>query len=327
MSKTITGEKSRAETDQRLAEMEAHLTEIYSRASRELDEKVLRYFAKFEAQDKRKAAQVAAGKLDPEEYAEWRKNKMLYGEQYKKFQESVTDQLAHINETALAYLNGEMPEVYVLNYNDMGTLAVNEINRHFKKNISFELANAETVRILATEDPQLVPRKKLDVPKDKRWNAKKMQSEILQGIIQGEGIPQIAKRLYSVQDETRTGEERKLLAANKRSALLNARTMVTSAQNRGRLDSMRRCRDNLGVITQKYWLSSDQPGRTRNWHMPSAFESLWVDLEEPFVNELGEIMCPGDPTAAPANTWGCRCRLCEKVIGFIDPDTGNFKKL
>lgn len=323
----ITGEKSRRETDRRLAEMEAHLTAIYSRASKELDEKVLKYFARFEAADARKAAEVAAGKLDPEEYAGWRKKKILYGEQYKKFQESVTNQLAHVNETALAYINGEMPEVYVLNYNDMGTLAVNEINQHFGKNMSFELVNAETVRILASEDPQLVPRKKLDIPKDKRWNAKKMQSEILQGIIQGEGIPQITKRLYSVQDETRTDEERNLLEANKRSALLNARTMVTSAQNRGRLDSMRRCRDSLGVITQKYWLSSDQPGRTRNWHMSDAFKSLFVDIEEPFVNELGEIMCPGDPAAAPANIWGCRCRLCETVIGFIDPDTGNFKKI
>lgn len=327
MSKTITGEKSRAETDQRLAEMEAHLTEIYSRASRELDEKVLRYFAKFEAQDKRKAAQVAAGKLDPEEYAEWRKNKMLYGEQYKKFQESVTDQLAHINETALAYLNGEMPEVYVLNYNDMGTAISDTVPRNVRAGTAFELTDAETVRILATEDPQLVPRKKLDVPKDKRWNAKKMQSEILQGIIQGEGIPQIAKRLYSVQDETRTGEERKLLAANKRSALLNARTMVTSAQNRGRLDSMRRCRDNLGVITQKYWLSSDQPGRTRDWHLPGAFDRLTVDEDEPFVNELGEIMYPGDPSAAPANVYNCRCSLTAEIIGFIDPETGELNEI
>ena len=159
MSKTITGEKSRAETDRRIAEMETHLTEIYSRASRELDEKVLRYFARFEAQDKRKAAQVAAGKLDPEEYAEWRKNKMLYGEQYKKFQESVTNQLAHINETALAYINGEMPEVYVLNYNDMGTAISDAVPRNVRTGTAFELTDAETVRILATEDVTLLPHK------------------------------------------------------------------------------------------------------------------------------------------------------------------------
>lgn len=315
MSKTITGEKSRAETDRRLAEMEAHLTEIYSRASRELDEKVLRYFARFEEQDKRKAAQVAAGKLDPEDYAEWRKNKMLYGEQYKKFQESVTDQLAHINETALAYINGEIPEVYVLNYNDMGTAISDAVPRNVRAGTAFELTDAETVRILATEDVTLLPHKTLDIPKDKRWNNKKMQSEVLQGILQGESIPQMEKRLRGVTD------------MNQNSAIRNARTMVTSAENRGRLESMRRCRNSLGIVTRKHWLSSDQPGRTRDWHLPGAFAHLTVDEDEPFVNELGEIMYPGDPSAAPANVYNCRCSMTAEIIGFIDPETGEFNEI
>ena len=315
MSKTITGEKSRAETDRRLAEMEDHLTEIYSRASRELDEKVLRYFARFEDQDKRKAAQVAAGKLDPEEYADWRKKNMLYGEQYKKFQESVTDQLAHTNETALAYINGEMPEVYVLNYNDMGTAISDAVPRNVRAGTAFELTDAETVRILVTEDVTLLPHKTLDIPKDKRWNAKKMQSEVLQGIIQGESIPQMEKRLRGVTD------------MNQNSAIRNARTMVTSAENRGRLESMRRCRNSLGIVTRKHWLSSDQPGRTRDWHLPGAFAHLTVDEDEPFVNELGEIMYPGDPSAAPANVYNCRCSMTAEVIGFIDPETGELNEI
>lgn len=315
MSKTITGKKSRAETDRRLAEMETHLTEIYSRASRELDEKVLRYFARFEEQDKRKAAQVAAGKLDPYDYAEWRKNKMLYGEQYKKFQESVTDQLAHINETALAYINGEMPEVYVLNYNDMGTEISEAVPRNVRAGTAFELTDAETVRILATEDVTLLPQKTLNAPKDRRWNGKKMQSEVLQGILQGESIPQMEKRLRGVTD------------MNQNSAIRNARTMVTSAENRGRLESMRRCRNSLGIVTRKHWLSSDQPGRTRDWHLPGAFAHLTVDEDEPFVNELGEIMYPGDPSAAPANVYNCRCSMTAEIIGFIDPETGELNEI
>lgn len=315
MSKTIPGEKSRAETDRRLAEMETHLTEIYSRASRELDEKVLRYFARFEEQDKRKAAQVAAGRLDPEDYAEWRKNKMLYGEQYKKFQGSVTDQLAHINETALAYINGEMPEVYVLNYNDMGTAISDAVPRNVRAGTAFELTDAETVRILATEDVTLLPHKTLDIPRDKHWNNKKMQSEVLQGILQGESIPQMEKRLRGVTD------------MNQNSAIRNARTMVTSAENRGRLESMRRCRNSLGIVTRKHWLSSDQPGRTRDWHLPGAFAHLTVDEDEPFVNELGEIMYPGDPSAAPANVYNCRCSMTAEIIGFIDPETGELNEI
>ena len=311
----ITGERSRAETDRLLEEMEAHLTEIYSRASKELDEKVLKYFAKFEAADARKAAQVAAGKLDPEEYADWRKKKILYGEQYKKFQEATTDHLAHVNEMALAYLNGEVPQVYVLNYNDMGTQIFDAVPQVVRAGTSFDLVDAETVRILATEDVTLLPKKKLDIDKDKRWNAKKMQSEVLQGILQGESIPQMEKRLRGVTD------------MNKNSALRNARTMVTSAENRGRLEGMRRCRNSLGIVTRKRWISSDQPGRTRDWHMPGAFESLVVDDDDPFVNELGKIQYPGDPSAAPANVYNCRCSLGAELVGFIDPETGELNRI
>ena len=35
------------------------------------------------------------------------------------------------------------------------------------------------------------------------------------------------------------------------------------------------------------------------------------DVDEPFVNRLGEIMYPGDPNADPANVWNCHCTLIE----------------
>ena len=41
-----------------------------------------------------------------------------------------------------------------------------------------------------------------------------------------------------------------------------------------------------------------------------------VDIEEPWENEFGKIMFPGDPSADPANTYNCRCSMSAKVIGF-----------
>jgi hypothetical protein len=305
---------ARDKTDRKLEEMIDVLTDIYRRAMEEMDEKARKYFERFEKQDAKIRKKVEAGKITPEEYREWRKNKLLYGRRYKDFREAYTARLANVNEDALAYINGEMLEVYVANYNEIGTVVVGEANAAFDERMTFELVDADTVRILATEHPDLLPKKVLDIPKDQRWNAQAMQAEILQGILQGEDIPTISKRLRKVTDMNRV------------SAVRNARTMVTSAENRGRLEGMRRT-SAMGIVQKKHWMSSDQPGRTREWHMPGAFRALTVDIEEPFENELGKIMYPGDPAAAPANVYNCRCTLATEVVGFIDPETGEYRRV
>lgn len=71
-----------------------------------------------------------------------------------------------------------------------------------------------------------------------------------------------------------------------------------------------------GIILQKKWISSNQSGRTRDWHFPSSFESLEVDTDKPFVNGMGKIMYPGDPSAKPANVYNCRCTMAAVVKGF-----------
>lgn len=102
---------------------------------------------------------------------------------------------------------------------------------------------------------------------------------------------------------------------NKDAAIRSARTIVTGAENKGRMDSYKRAQDD-GIILQKEWLSSDQPGRTRNWHLPKAFDELIVDIDKPFHNGEGDIMFPGDPTASGANVYNCRCSMSSVVKGF-----------
>jgi hypothetical protein len=168
---------------------------------------------------------------------------------------------------------------------------------------SFTLVDADTVRNLAVTDTSLLPYKEIDPAKDIPWNMKKINAETLQGILQGESMDKIAKRLRNVQE------------MNKTQAIRSARTIVTGAENKGRQDSYARAEAD-GIILQKEWLSSDQPGRTRDWHMPSAFTSLIVDQDKPFENGLGKIMFPGDPSAHGANVWNCRCSMSAVVKGF-----------
>ncbi len=310
----VEGNRSIAETERKVEQMAARLAEIYRAAADALDEEARAYFERFGIQDERMREKLADGKITEAEYQAWRQNKLLYGKRFERFREQFTARLANVNEDALAYINGEMPEVYVSNYNDFGRVAVDSVNGPLGMGMTFELVDEDAVRLLATENPALLPKKKLDIDRDKRWNRKKMQAEILQGILLGEDIPTIAARLRKVTD------------MNEASAVRNARTMVTSAQNRGRMESMRRT-SAMGIVQKKHWMSSDQPGRTRDWHMPGAFRSLTVDIDMPFHNELGDIDYPGDPGAAPANVYNCRCTLSTEILGFVDPVTGEYREV
>ena len=286
-----------AKTDQKLEEMEKRLSAIYSRAEKEIQQTADEYFSKFAKQDEAKRKLLEQGKITEEEYTKWRKGKVMYGKRFTEMKEQCAKQLLNVNQTAVAYINGELPEVYALNYNALES-AVDGVGGY-----SFTLVDADTVRNLAVTDTSLLPYKKIDPEKDIPWNMKKINAETLQGILQGESMDKIAKRMMNVQE------------MNKTQAIRSARTIVTGAENKGRQDSYKRAESD-GIILQKEWISSDQPGRTRDWHMPGAFKSLIVDIDDPFVNEMGEIMFPGDPSAEPANTYNCRCSMRAKVIGF-----------
>ena len=307
----ITAPKSLRETDERLKRMEAHLEGMYARASREMAEKSAAYFARFEKIDAKKRKLVDSGKLSEEDYRKWRKNKMLYGVRFADFRRRITHELAAVNETALSYVNGETPEVFALNYNNMGSDITTEVNSHFDAGVSFDLVDADTVRILASEDRELLPQKKLDIPKDERWNAQKMQSELLQGIMQGESIPKIARRMENV------------VGMNKVSAVRNARTMVTGAQNGGRMEGMRRA-EGMGIVLKRIWMSAED-GRVRKAHRELDGQTRGMD--EAFENAIGEIMYPGDPNAHPANVYNCRCTLGTDIIAFRDPKTGEVRRI
>ena len=223
-----------------------------------------------------------------------KRDRTLMDKRFKDLTEATAAQLANVNKTALAYVNGQLPEVYSINYNALSQ-SVDGVGGY-----TFTLIDADTVKNLATTDKSLLPYKQLDEKKDIRWNVKKMNAEVLQGILQGEPMDKIAGRLSKVTD------------MNETAAIRNARTMVTGAENKGRQDSYKRSAED-GIVMKREWISTND-SRTRHWH--AELDGVEVDVDEPWVNEFGEIMFPGDPSADPANTYNCRCSMSAKVIGF-----------
>ena len=278
-------------TDKKLEEMEKRLSAIYSRAEKEIQQTSDEYFSKFAKQDEAKRKLLEQGKITEEEYTKWRKGKVMYGKRFTEMKEQCAKQLLNANKTALAYVNGELPEVYAINYNALES-AVDGVGGY-----SFTLVDADTVRNLAVTDTSLLPYKEIDPAKDIPWNMKKINAETLQGILQGESMDKIAKRIMNVQE------------MNKTQAIRSARTIVTGAENKGRQDSYARAEAD-GIILQKEWVSTND-GRTRHSH--AALDGAIVDQDKKFDNGL---MYPGDPSGRPEEVYNCRCTLVAKVNGF-----------
>ena len=284
-------DKSHILTDQKLEEMEKRLSAIYSRAEKEIQKTADEYFSKFAKQDEAKRKLLEQGKITEDEYTKWRKGKVMYGKRFTEMKEQCAKQLLNVNQTALAYVNGELPEVYALNYNALAG-SVDGVGGY-----SFTLVDADTVRNLAVTDTSLLPYKEIDPEKDIPWNMKKINAETLQGILQGESMDKIAKRLRNVQE------------MNKTQAIRSARTLVTGAENKGRLDSHKRAEED-GIILEEKWVAT-KDGRTRHSHAMLNGETKKTN--ETFSNGLEY---PGDPSGRPEEVYNCRCTMTAKVLGF-----------
>ena len=284
-------DKAHRLTDEKLEEMEKRLSAIYSRAEKEIQKTADEYFSKFAKQDDAKRKLLEQGKITEDEYKKWRRGKVMYGKRFTEMKERCAKQLLNVNQTAIAYVNGELPEVYALNYNALAG-SVDGVGGY-----SFTLVDADTVRNLAVTDTSLLPYKDIDPKKDIPWNMKKINAETLQGILQGESMDKISKRLRNVQE------------MNKTQAIRSARTIVTGAENKGRQDSYARAEAD-GIILQKEWLATND-GRTRHSH--AMLDGAIVDQDKKFDNGL---MYPGDPSGRPEEVYNCRCTLVAKVNGF-----------
>jgi SPP1 gp7 family putative phage head morphogenesis protein len=281
-------------TDRILAGIEKRLAEIYTEAQEGIQKKASAYFSKFEKLDAEKRNLVEEGKLTDGEYAHWRRGKIMYGKRFKSMEEEIARSILNVNQTAMNYVNGEMPEIYALNYNALER-QVDGVGGY-----SFTLTDADTVRHLSLYEGSLLPHKELDPTKDIPWNMKNINSQVLQGILQGDPIDKIAGRILRVQE------------MNKNAAIRTARTIVTEAENKGRQDSYERAVKD-GIVMKREWIATND-NRVRHWH--AELDGVLAEVDEAFENGYGKIMFPGDHNAHPANVYNCRCTLAAKVLGF-----------
>lgn len=282
-------------TDKQLASLEKKISREYGIALKEMKQKQTDFMKGYEVGLSNKKSQLTNGEISKQEFNEWLDSQALRSTWLNDMVNSCSQIANNTNKAALDMVNGSMAGFYAENYN-WGTY---QIEKGTNINTAFNLVDADTVRGMLADNPNLLPKYNLDTLKDLRWNNQKFNSAILQGILQGESIPDISKRLKSV------------MQMNHNSAVRNARTATTAAENKGRIDSYKRA-EKMGIEVKKEWLAT-LDGRTRHSHR--QLDGVSVGTDEKFANGC---RFPGDPQAPGFEVYNCRCTL---VANLPDVDT------
>lgn len=284
-------------SDDELKKIEKYLTQQFRIADKEIQRKSKAYFRKFAAMTKRKEALVKSGKMTQQEFNQWKTNKILYGEHWTRLSRDIQDTLANVNSLAVDYVNGKVPEIFATSYNDFAE-KINNNGFPGISGVSFEVVNKDTVRNLVYQNGIILPPpKQLDKYKDKQWNAKKINSVVLQGILQGSPMDEIANSLSTVTQQ------------NYKASIRNARTMVTAAENSGRISGFNRA-EQMGIVFEKVWIATHD-GRVRDTH--AALDHVTCKNGELFANGCE---FPGDWRGPASEVYNCRCTIASNIIGF-----------
>ena len=204
------------------------------------------------------------------------------------------------NKVAAAYINDQTPGIYSLNANYTAYTIEQSGSA-----VDFNLIQEQAVKRLIEEEPELFHRPAIDTPLDTVWNQRKLTDSLTAGILMGESTRQIADRFQKVTDMNRT------------SALRNARTAVTGAQNAGRQATYDRARA-MGIEVDERWRSA-RDFRVRDSHR--LMDGKPKDKDGYFHTPLGSIMrYPGDmQNGKAADVYNCRCTTSTKDALEAEP--------
>ena len=302
------------ETDAIIAEIEQRLKVEYAQAQREIAQKVEDYYRRYEIKLQTWQKWVAEGKKTKAEFQQWKIGQLAIGKRWEDLRDQLAHDLYNTNQIAHSIARGYMPDVYALNHN----YATFECEAGSGVDTSYTLYSREAVENIFRDNPQMLPdpgkRVSQEIAEGKaiRWNNRHLQSVMMQALLQGNNISDIATRLANAVGDS-----------DRKAAIRNARTMATGTQNRARRDAYTRAK-NKGIDVKVMWLATLDM-RTRHSHR--QMDKMQTDVDKPFVLEdevMGHvsIMYPGQPkpggeTKFPQEMiWNCRCTLRAVVAGL-----------
>lgn len=216
--------------------------------------------------------------------------KMAAMNKYNRLQ-NLSKQMAEVlqdtNKTAQSFISKSMQNVYKMNYN------------YAAEQLGFSLLDNTAVKNILTGEVNPFTKLSIAGELDKRAIMRKLESELTTGILKGESIPNIAKRLKSVS-EGYLGDTIRI-----------ARTETTRVENSAKQavgDEGKR----LGFTMYKRWVATSDD-RTRDEH--AAADGQEVPNDEPFEVGGELMMYPGDVSMG-CSAWN--------VVNCFDGDVNVF---
>lgn len=292
--------------ERKIAEFQAEVWEVYQQAQVDAQEALAKFLKRFEKEDAKRRELVEKGEMTKAEYKAWRSGQILRSKQLSSTLDQVSQAMTEANQVAMAALAGKLPEVYAENANYSAFWVCKETGLA----VGFDLVDTDTVQHMLTAGEALFMAPDVNVAKDKLWNRKLMASQLTQGVLLGESIPKMARRVQRV-----TG-------SNYVAAVRTARTAVTGAENAGRVHSYKRAKD-MGIKLQKEWLAT-LDGRTRHSHRQLDGQKIPNEDGAKFDNGC---RYPGDPQGRYEEICNCRCTLVAAIEGVDTSDAERWSRL
>jgi hypothetical protein len=280
-----------AYTDKKIENLTHKINGIYKEARKDIYHKMQDFNEKYKVKEAKYAKQVADGKITQEQFDNWKKGQVFQGKQWQAKKDEINNVLHNSNVLAAQIINSERVDVFGFNMN----YASYSMEHGTGVNFGFNIYDRNTVINLLKNEPNLLPAYTPKKGFDAAWNSKKITRQITLGIIEGEKLDQIADRLAKVTS-----------SQDRNSMLTHARTLMTGAQNAGRLESYRQA-EKLGIDMEKEWMAT-LDGHTRDSH--ADIDGERQPIEHKFSNDC---MYPGDPGGPPAEVYNCRCTMVSNI--------------
>lgn len=299
-------DQAHLETDKIIEKIAKRLNREYKTANKDMEKKLEKYLKAFDRKDKAKRELLKQGLISQQEYKDWRIGQIMIGKRWEEMLDTLAQDYHNTNEIARQIAKDNAYDVYALNH-DYGTF---QVEKESLVDTSYTLYDRGTVSRLAKADQKMLPDpsertlKRIRDAKEKRWSKQKLNSAIMQGILQGEPLAKVAKRLQSVTN------------MEKAQAMRNARTMMTNAQSAGRYDAYRRAKG-MGIDFKVVWIAT-LDNRTRHEHR--LLDGQMQDVDTPFEVDGQKIMYPADLGGSgykvpPELIYNCRCTIGAAIPG------------
>ena len=283
-------------------ELERQISREYYKARKEIGETMQSHYERYIRTDEVKREQLKHGEITQEEYDSWLNGQKTLLSRDKELLASVDKELLNAEATSAKWINGELPYAYLDGHNDIVHNIDADINGY-----SYSLLDKNAVKAMSEKGDLPITTYTAGTEKHTAYVDKKARQAIQQGIIQGDSIRDVSKRVGKALGVV-TEKERK-------ATIRNTRTLMNSAHNTGAFNAMEEASEN-GIILDKQWLATHDE-RTRDSH--AELDGEIRKWDEPFSNGL---MFPQDFSGEPEEVYNCRCSFREITRGFYNSETG-----